>query len=119
MANYHVKRCDKKGILTKGKTVYELSKVCECGFCRFRVNKLKERRNSLTVYTDYLNKVPEVMKFLDEWNCNSDKALPVTVLNFDEMNHTAQAGPLRIRSGRITALCYMEIFAMCVREKRN
>ena len=73
----------------------ELSKVCECGFCRFRVNKLKERRNSLTVYTDYLNKVPEVMKFLDEWNCNSDKALPVTVLNFDEMNHTAQAGSFR------------------------
>jgi hypothetical protein len=95
MANYHVKRCDKKGILTKGKTAYELSKVCECGFCRFRVNKLKERRNSLTVYTDYLNKVPEVMKFLDEWNCNSDKALPVTVLNFDEMNHTAQAGSFR------------------------
>ena len=94
MANYHVRKCDKKGILSKGNTAYELSKICECGFCRFRDNKLKEKRNSVTIYTEHLEKVPEALRFLDNWECNSVKALPIAFFNFDEMNQTAQAGSL-------------------------
>ena len=68
----YVRECYENGN-ENGVKIYEVHAMCNCCKCVYRYNTIRKGvRNTATATTKDSNKVEEVKKFLESWNCEKD-----------------------------------------------
>lgn len=71
--NSRVRICYEHGNVKTGRKIYEAQQLCHCENCLNRFNWKKEPLNCITTSTFDIEKVEEMLLFLDNWTCKDGK----------------------------------------------